>query len=154
MKVNTVLQFLKESNNIEDVWDDDSLMQAKYAWDYVIKQKEMSPGVVLKTHKILMLHRPLMPDEKGYFRKCAVYIGGREGKPWFALPELVAEWCLKVNSSEDWKQTHVDFETIHPFIDGNGRVGRLLMLWQMNKKNLPIKIIYEKEKWEYYKWFG
>jgi hypothetical protein len=34
-------KFLKESNAIEDVWDDDSLKQAEYAWMFLKKEKEL-----------------------------------------------------------------------------------------------------------------
>jgi hypothetical protein len=61
-----IVEFLKESNNIENVWDDASLAQAIYAWNYIIKQPELTVDVILKTHKILMLHQKLLPDEKKY----------------------------------------------------------------------------------------
>ncbi len=155
-KMKKVKEFLKESNAIEDVWDEDSLKQAIYAWEYLEKQKEMSCSVVLKTHKILMLHQDLHPDEKGYFRKQRVWIGDREGMQWYDIPFLILQWCKEVNQSKTWKEIkrdHIRFEKIHPFIDGNGRSGRLLMLWQRIKCGLPVKVIWEKDKLEYYNWF-
>jgi len=159
-------EFLKESNAIEGVYDEDSLDQAKYAWEYLEKQKEITSGVVLKAHKILMLHQPLKPNEKGYFRRCQVWIGGREGAIYHKVPDLMDQWVLNANDviingknePKDFlrdliKQQHVKFEEIHPFLDGNGRVGRLLMLWQMTKCGLPTKIILAKNRLEYYKWF-
>ena len=74
-----IIEFLKESNAIEGVYDSDSLKQAIYAWEYISAQDEITPHDVLRTHKILMLNQKLLPDEKGYFRHCKVYIGGREG---------------------------------------------------------------------------
>ena len=50
-------------------------------------------------------------------------------------------------------ENHVKFESIHPFVDGNGRTGRLLMNWIRIKIGLPILVIKESEKFEYYKWF-
>lgn len=147
------LDFLMESNNIEDVWDDISLAQAILAWEYLKTKKKITPSVVLKTHKILMLHHSLGENEKGHFRQCAVYVGGREGKPWIILPELIAQWCDVVNTSEDWKQTHLEYESIHPFVDGNGRTGRIFMNWQRLKLGMPILVIEEKKKWDYYNWF-
>jgi Fic family protein len=38
-------------------------------------------------------------------------------------------------------------------MDGNGRIGRILLNWQRRYWNLPILIIKESEKEEYYKWF-
>lgn len=54
---------------------------------------------------------------------------------------------------------HVGFEKIHPFGDGNGRVGRFLMLLQLHQNKLSIPEIFlneenfEKNRQEYYCWF-
>lgn len=160
---NEVIEFLKESNNIEDEWDDTSLAQAIYAWNYLIQEDRLSVGAVLKTHKILMLKHNLMPNEKGYFRTVPVWIGGREGKPHFAVPELVKNWVDDVNVllekpykpglDELAKISHIQYENIHPFVDGNGRTGRIFLNWLRVKTQLPVLIIREAEKFEYYSWF-
>lgn len=160
------IKFLKESNAIEDVWDDDSLKQAKYAWNYLKKQKMMTEDVVLKTHKILMLHQPLRPDQRGYFRKCRVWVGDREGIPYYDIPLKIGGWCFSTNQyigndsdksiktkEEICKQHHVYYEKIHPFVDGNGRTGRMFLNWMRLQMGLPLFIILEAEKWNYYKWF-
>lgn len=159
------IAFLRESNNIEDEWDDLSLQQSIHAWDYALSQKAMTPSVVLKTHKILMLHH-LTGMYKGYFRREPVWIGGHEAKPWFVVPELIENWCdkvkLTINQSksapkdviEDWcKKDHIEYEGIHPFIDGNGRTGRIFYNWERVRCGLPIDVILEKEKFAYYDWF-
>ena len=48
---------------------------------------------------------------------------------------------------------HLEFETIHPFNDGNGRIGRVLMNYQLQRLGFPILIIRDREKKEYYKAF-
>lgn len=163
--MNDVEEFLKESNAIESVYDVDSLQQALYAWEYLIGEKEITPSVVLKTHKILMLHQPLHGYERGYFRRCAVYIGGRQGLRWDVIPEAIQSWCIDMNmpqateNTDDGKERyskmiHVDYENIHPFIDGNGRTGRMFMNWWRIKNGLPILVIHEgPEQFDYYKWF-
>lgn len=151
-----VIDFLKQSNNIEDEWDDDSLAQALYAWNFIIEQDKLDVGVILKTHKILMLHHKLMPDEKGYFRQRPVLIGGHEAKPHYVIRELIEHWLETANkprNEEQIKQDHVDYEAIHPFIDGNGRTGRIFLNWQRVKNGLPVLVIKESEKFDYYKWF-
>ncbi len=45
---------------------------------------------------------------------------------------------------------HLDFELIHPFNDGNGRIGRVLINYQLKNSGLPSIIIRDKEKSNYY----
>lgn len=150
------IEFLKESNAIESVYDDDSLQQAMKAWSWLIKQPKLTQAVVLKTHKILMKNYSLAPTEKGQYRVCAVYVGGREGANWVTIPLNMENWFNKANHDKHWediKESHVAYEHIHPFIDGNGRTGRMFMNWQRVKAGLPVLVIKESKKWDYYAWF-
>lgn len=158
-----VLQFLKESNAIEGVYGEDMLQQSLTAWDYLISLDNISAGNLKKVHKIIMLLSNLAPDEKGYYRKCPVYIGDKEMMKYQAIPECITNWikCMnrKVSRSQidkefDAKMAHVTFEKIHCFIDGNGRTGRIFMNWHRIKiLGLPLLIIKASERGEYYKWF-
>ena len=156
-----VLEFLEHSNMIEGVFDGDSLDQAVLAWQYVTAQEELTPEVVLETHRILALHSDLSPDEIGHFRKEQVWIGRREGKPWYAVPDLILAWCgdwtamwegarYTRDDEERAKVYHIRYEEIHPFIDYNGRSGRLLLNWMRVKMGLPILVIREEERFEYF----
>lgn len=162
-----VIEFLRESNNIENVWDDDSLVQAVDAWNSIIYEEELSSTAILIAHWKLMVNQNIKDKDKGYFRERPVFIGGKEAKPHFALDSLMDDWCnrangtitqndrsiLKSDKSARIKVDHIEFEKIHPFIDGNGRMGRILLNWQRIKSDLPILIIKNDEKKEYYKWF-
>ena len=155
---NKVEEFLKENNAIEGVFDDDSLKQANIAWKYLMGQEEMNPGVMLKTHKILMLNQEYLKSyERGYFRKDKVYIGGKEALNWRKIEERIE--ILAMNMwlyPKNWKHHHIEYEKIHPFVDGNGRTVRMFMNWQRVKQlKRPLLIIHTgKEQFEYYKWFN
>lgn len=148
-----VREMLRESNAIEGVYDKDSFKQAELAWYYLMEQKTITPGVILKTHKILMLHSNLLPIHKGYFRDCEVTVGGRYGLRYEKVPEAIETWCDDVAVKAQPKAMHVDFEKIHPFVDGNGRVGRMLYNWMRLDQELPIDVIKESERQAYYSWF-
>lgn len=162
-----ITEFLKESNAIEGVYDADSFRQALYAWLYLSKVKELTMNDILKTHKILMLHQNLQPNEKGYFRKVPVYIGGHEGIDYIKIDETLKQLVYNINDvvqngkresqiflERITKEHHVKYEKIHPFVDGNGRTGRMIMNWERLRMKLPLLIIHEgEEQMEYYKWF-
>ncbi|NCN51627.1 Fic family protein, partial [archaeon] len=72
----------------------------------------------------------------------------------------INNWIENYNSKkeeinyEKIKRLHIDFEHIHPFRDGNGRTGRILMNIQLINSNLPLKIIHQgEEQQKYYGWF-
>lgn len=153
-------EFLKESNAIEGVLDEASLKQAKVAWRYLKSQNKLEPHVILKTHKLLMLHQPrLLSNEKGYFRQIPIWVGGRQGSPHALVRQAIEAWCkksLQTTPQIDTKALHVEYEKIHPFVDGNGRTGRMFMNWQRLKiTKEPLIIIHAGtfEQTEYYGWF-
>ena len=157
--------FLQESNAIESVYDQDSLQQARYAWEYLIAEEKLTGGVILKTHKILMLHQKIHGYQRGYWRteQVGVYKGNkliRECLDWHRITTEMKSWLyidervITAQFPEEWtKQQHIRFELIHPFIDGNGRIGRMLLNWRRLKMGLPLLIIHSENKQDYYKWF-
>lgn len=147
-------EFLRESNAIEDVFGEEAFRDAKDAWGYLIKRKTMNQKVVKTVHKMLMWNQKLLPSELGHYRTVDVWVGGRIGKPPGLLSPLILEWCWEVNNTDTWKEGHVKYEKIHPFIDGNGRTGRLFMNWQRIHVGLPILVIKNVEKNDYYAWFA
>lgn len=115
---------------------------------------------------ILLLHKMLIGsiDEKiaGCFRKLGEYV--RVGTHVAPAPEHVEKMIeailLEYTSDltnyflDKVAKFHLDFETVHPFCDGNGRIGRILISFQLQRLGFPIIIIRDREKKEYYKSFG
>lgn len=152
-------EFLRESNAIEGVYDERSLAQAEKAWTYLMKRATLDLGVILKIHRILMLHMDLEDSQKGAFRTVPVWIGSSNCPTLHheLIRTALQGWCIGMNfgksSKEDWKKLHVEYESIHPFVDGNGRTGRMFMNWYRLRHGLPLLIIKADERQEYYKWF-
>ncbi len=165
-KPNNITEFLRESNAIEFVYDEQSLVDAQKAWKYLSGVKKLTVSSILKTHAILMEHQDISDKDKGNFRTQPVWIGNGEAKPWWTVPELMDSWIANANDvvingqnenpiylERIIKEHHVNFEAIHPFCDGNGREGRLLFSWERIRVGLPILVILEAEKYKYYDWF-
>ena len=92
----------------------------------------------------------------GEYKKIPNEVGGMDT----ALPEEVADKMktllkeynvIKEKTLEDILDFHVKFERIHPFQDGNGRVGRLIMFKECLKHNIVPFIIEDNQKLFYYR---
>ncbi|MBW8308730.1 MAG: Fic family protein [Candidatus Paracaedibacteraceae bacterium] len=127
-----------------------------------------SEGFPIVTRVILQAHKALMSageGEKaapGNYRKQSVRVGDHVPPPSIEIPNLMNALERYINESSEIPLlikaglVHVQFETIHPFLDGNGRIGRLLivlMLIDSGLLNLPILYpshYFKKHHYEYY----
>lgn len=101
----------------------------------------LSNRLIREIHVVLLSHGRGSTKTPGEFRRSQNWIGGtRPGNavfvppPHTAVPDCMAELERFLHSEDDGLPVllragiaHVQFETIHPFLDGNGRVGRLLI---------------------------
>lgn len=152
-----VRTFLRESNAIEDVYDDMSSKDAFLAWRFISQFETINTQIVKHTHKILMKHQDIEPKYKGMWRDHAVYINNqKKDLPPIVLDQQVSDLCKQMMSKKKQNpiELHVVFENIHPFIDGNGRIGRIIMNWHSLIKNDDDIIIFTREERDtYYKLF-
>ena len=131
------------------------------AIDYVIDTAEEA----LTEEIIKHLHFIIKHDTKdstlswfavGDYKKRANVVGGRDtAKPsevHARMKQLLEEYNVKENVTvEDIIALHAEFEYIHPFQDGNGRVGRLIALKECLRHNVIPFIIEKKKKNFYYR---
>lgn len=125
-----------------------------YLFDHVAKSEAINEDFVLKLHSILM--NGIRPDA-GVYRNHPVRITGANlpAANYIKVPELIPEVMIKaaaqtIDSVASSASVHSRFEQIHPFSDGNGRVGRLLMNAMFLKANLASAIIRQEQKQLYY----
>lgn len=131
------------------------------AIDYVIDHAEDA----LTEDDIKHLHRILKQSTRdsalawfavGDYKKRANTVGGREtAKPKDVsarMQALLSDYeALETVSIDDIIRFHCEFERIHPFQDGNGRVGRLIALKECLRYNIVPFIIEDSKKMYYYR---
>lgn len=111
---------------------------------------------------ILGIHLRLMNgiiSDAGQYRNHAVRIMGSHVTlaNCTKIPKLIAELANDIENASDniivgMAHTHAKFEQIHPFSDGNGRTGRLILLAQALKAGLVPPLVIKERKYAYYKY--
>ena len=122
----------------------------------LVKKKKLAVSDILELHKILMMG---ILDNSGVFRNHPVRILGSFvlTENHLSIEKRISEFLLVFNKKEKdtilhLANTHAIFEQIHPFSDGNGRVGRLLMLILALKNGLPPVLVLHERKKAYYRY--
>ncbi len=123
-----------------------------YLADLVKEKEPLSENLIKQIHTLVLADKP---EDRGIYRRVAVKIIGAkhftENPLLIAdkMEELIKEFNADKNTNIIRKLAlfHIKFEAIHPFIDGNGRTGRLLVNFELMKKGYPpIDIKYADRK--------
>lgn len=135
----------------------------KEAFEYIEQlAKEDNPlteNDICNIHSLVLAHRQ---EDKGRFRRVPVKIAGAVNEPpqpytikplLHQLLEDMQKQYSTMNIVEQVSLFHLRFESIHPFIDGNGRTGRLLMNLQLIRANLPPINVKYTDRRRYYEAF-
>ncbi|WP_281518582.1 Fic family protein [Thomasclavelia cocleata] len=137
---------IEGSHRIDDVYE---TINSVKLFDFVVEtlNEPLSKRLILEFHR--MLKDKTLDHERGFagcWKKIPNMISGVDLKlaqPWevdIKIEELLLKWELSSKSLQDIVEFHARFENIHPFQDGNGRIGRFLMFKQCieNKVNLVL----------------
>ena len=130
-----------------------------YVQDIVSKKIPLSEFVIKNIHSLVLMNKP---EDKGVYRRVPVRIMGaftEPVQPYMIEPkitELLAENEKRkatMNIIERVARFHLEFESIHPFIDGNGRTGRLLMNFELMQNGYPPINVKFTDRKRYYESF-
>ncbi|MEK7167525.1 MAG: Fic family protein [Patescibacteria group bacterium] len=125
-----------------------------FLFNQIAKKERIDEGLVLKLHQILM--NGIRPDA-GLYRRHGVRLVGVNlpTANYLSVPRLMSKVMDDANKKTNdiislSASVHSRFEQIHPFSDGNGRIGRLLANFMLLKADLAPAIIHQKRKRLYY----
>lgn len=147
-----------ETVNVDDIIETTNHFRAI---DYIIENTDakLNESFIKQLHYIL---KTGTSDERkswfkvGEYKKLPNEVGGQETTPPECvrkeIKDLLKEYnSIKQPSLEDIIDFHQRFEKIHPFQDGNGRVGRLIMFRECLRNKIIPFIITDDLKWYYYR---
>ena len=128
-----------------------------YVEDLVSKRTALTEAVVKGIHSLVLMDRP---EDKGVYRRIPVTISGAAHEPPqpylvpLQMERLMAEYRkAKRHPVEAAALFHLAFEDIHPFIDGNGRTGRLLLNLMLMRHGYPPIDVKFSDRQRYYACF-
>ncbi len=152
-------QVLSRNVSVREVFEAKNLARVTEYKRMRAKDSELSKDLILLLHQMLI--GGIDDAIAGRFRQQGEYV--RVGTHIAPAPErverLIEDILVEYSSDLDSyfldkiARFHLDFETIHPFCDGNGRLGRLIINFQFLQLGLPRLIIRNSEKERYYRAF-
>ena len=128
-----------------------------YVEDLIKNKVGISEKTIRHIHALILMDRQ---SDKGVYRSVPVKIGSFYPCHPYEVPVQMEQLIAKYNDEmqamhviERVALFHLVFETIHPFIDGNGRVGRLLLNFELMREGYPPVNIKFSDRTKYYECF-
>ena len=133
----------------------ETINHSKTFFKAINEKSDISADMIVRWHKEIFLDTK--QDIAGRFRDYLVRVGDYGAPDWQDINKLIKElfeWYSKnkkmMHPVELAARAHYKFEKIHPFGDGNGRVGRLITAYLLRKGDYPLLIIEYKKRKSYY----
>ncbi len=152
-------QMLSRNVSVREVFEAKNLARVTEYKRKKARDSQLNKDLILLLHQMLI--GGIDDAIAGRFRQAGEYV--RVGTYIAPAPEHVERMIdnILIEYSSDLgsyfldkiARFHLDFETIHPFCDGNGRMGRVIINFQLLKLGLPRLIIRNSEKERYYRAF-
>lgn len=147
---------------------------ATWVYSRALQPGEWSSGELLSLTELRHVHRlALTPvwdvsphpsaeesERPGSFRRHDIrpFPGGMRPPPWPEVPAMLSDWLAEVQAlsserdavdPEALARVHARFEQVHPFLDGNGRTGRLVLNLLLVRLGYPPAIVFKAERRKY-----
>ncbi len=128
------------------------------AYDFIytlLNSGKITKDNILEIHKLVLAG--IDDENAGKYRREVVFISGTEYEPppYKKVHELMNIFTEKLNKQGNEHaiikaaDMHAEFESIHPFIDGNGRTGRFILSLEVIKNGYPPFIVYPIKRLDY-----
>ena len=124
--------------------------------EYVRQEEDLTEKFIRELH--FLISNNIEKESAGKYRQKNVTIPGSQHKPpeHFKIPELMKAMIDWYPEKKIWLHPvelsvylHHRFTYVHPFIDGNGRVGRLLMNFVLLRNGYPLAVIKAEDRARY-----
>ncbi len=151
---------IDRSVSIREIYEAKNLARLTNFIGDKVKKEDLSKELILVLHQMLI--SGIDDGIAGRFRKKSEFV--RIGSHIAPAPEHVERMIEEIFNEYSWDlgtffldkiaRFHLKFETVHPFCDGNGRIGRAIINYQLQRLGFPCIIIKNKGKQKYYQAFS
>jgi Fic family protein len=128
-----------------------------YLEKLINRKSKFTERIIKEIHSLILLDKP---EDKGVYRRIPVSIAGAFCQPPqpYLVPEQMEALLLEFNNHnmhpiQAAAMFHLRFEGVHPFIDGNGRTGRLILNFSLMKQGYPAIDVKYADRRRYYDCF-